>query len=313
MVLTDRIGVNAVEKIFVKDIGWAFREQAEVDWGIDAHVEVIEESKLTGRLLALQIKSGASYFKKKGKNFVYYGDPRHLKYWTTHSLPVVIVLHNPETGLTVWQKVERHLVSVHDSGKWSIEIPHDKILSADAADELIKGVGDAAAMRRIFLTLDADLMRQVASGRKVFFRVLEWVNETLNFRQTLVFFDTLDKTEPDLVLHRWLPCYELAQYMCVLWPWVEYKYLNVPDRSGSSEGAMHDLEVQVNETGKAFLLLEKYYESGAEPPANPPMSPELDPDEDEDDFSDPEDFDYSDLLEQKPQQRRAPLDQKKVR
>ena len=47
----DRIGVNAVEAIFVKELGWIFREQTISDWGIDAHVEVAEEERPTGRLL----------------------------------------------------------------------------------------------------------------------------------------------------------------------------------------------------------------------------------------------------------------------
>lgn len=62
---TDRESVNAVEAIFVKELGWIFREQTVADWGIDAHVEVANEKEPSGRLLALQIKSGKSFFKKK--------------------------------------------------------------------------------------------------------------------------------------------------------------------------------------------------------------------------------------------------------
>ena len=28
-----------------------------------------------------------------------------------HSLPVILVLHNPADGMTLWQRVERHLVT----------------------------------------------------------------------------------------------------------------------------------------------------------------------------------------------------------
>lgn len=102
---TDRIGVYAVGQIFTNELGWIFREQAIVDYGIDAQVETATNNEPTGRLLALQIKSGKSFFRKRGDNYVYYGEERHLRSWRGHSLPVIIVLHHPETGLTLWQRV----------------------------------------------------------------------------------------------------------------------------------------------------------------------------------------------------------------
>ena len=56
--LTERVGVNAVEAIFLNELNWAFREQTVSDYGIDAQVEVMEDGKPTGKLIALQIKSG---------------------------------------------------------------------------------------------------------------------------------------------------------------------------------------------------------------------------------------------------------------
>lgn len=41
---------------------WLFREQPTEDYGIDAHTEVVDGEEVTGRLLALQIKSGSSWF-----------------------------------------------------------------------------------------------------------------------------------------------------------------------------------------------------------------------------------------------------------
>jgi len=65
-----------------------------------------DDNNPTGRLIALQIKTGESYFKKKGNDYVFSGDLRHLEYWTNHALPVFIVLHNPKNGMTLWQKIE---------------------------------------------------------------------------------------------------------------------------------------------------------------------------------------------------------------
>ena len=106
MVQTDKVGVNAVEAIFLKDFDWLFREQSISDSGVDAHVEVKANGRPIGRLLALQIKSGKSYFKHEKKDhYVHYGKRKHLWYWQNNSLPVVLVLHNPETGKTLWERI----------------------------------------------------------------------------------------------------------------------------------------------------------------------------------------------------------------
>ena len=44
---------------------WMFREQTVDDIGIDAHMEFVEPSGKSKQLLALQIKSGASWFKRE--------------------------------------------------------------------------------------------------------------------------------------------------------------------------------------------------------------------------------------------------------
>lgn len=61
---TGRIGVAGTQLLF-KRLGWIFREQPIEDYGIDAHVEVVENNTPTGTLIALQIKSGKSWFKEK--------------------------------------------------------------------------------------------------------------------------------------------------------------------------------------------------------------------------------------------------------
>src|SRR5882724_7515182 len=111
---TERVGVNAIEAIFLKEFDWAFREQSVSDYGIDAIVEEKVDGQPTGKLVALQIKSGASYFKKRRGNYVFHGELRHLNYWTSHSLPVFLILYNPEDGSAVWQRIDRHLAQVND-------------------------------------------------------------------------------------------------------------------------------------------------------------------------------------------------------
>lgn len=59
----ERLGVHYCAGIAERN-KWLFREQPVNDIGIDAHIEYIENGK-PKQLLALQIKSGPSWFRKE--------------------------------------------------------------------------------------------------------------------------------------------------------------------------------------------------------------------------------------------------------
>jgi hypothetical protein len=160
--ITAQSGVNAIEGIFLS-MNWLFRRQLESDFGIDAHVEVVADGRPTGQLRGLQIKAGASYFRKQGNGFVYYGEQRHLDYWDRHSLPILLVLHNPEDGMTLWQRIERHMVTEGNNGNWSIAVPGWQTLTGRSADAILQRVprSDPESFRRHRMALDAAVIRQV--------------------------------------------------------------------------------------------------------------------------------------------------------
>jgi hypothetical protein len=103
---TDRRGVNLVG-LRVGELGWLFREQQVSDFGIDAHLEVVDDSAdATGRLPAVQIKSGPSFFRYTTDTGWWFPcTTAHADYWRGHSLPVVIALVDPKTQLVYWQHV----------------------------------------------------------------------------------------------------------------------------------------------------------------------------------------------------------------
>ena len=77
----ERIGVSSVEKI-INQMGMIFREQPVDDYGIDAQIEIVENKCATGKLIAVQIKSGNSYFKELTPNsIIYRGKRKHYDYW----------------------------------------------------------------------------------------------------------------------------------------------------------------------------------------------------------------------------------------
>ena len=117
-----RIGVHAVGEQFIR-LGYVFREQQTDDYGIDAHIEIVAGGLVTGKLIALQIKTGSSWFQESTKNgYVFRGDNEHLKYWMEHSLPVLIILHNDETHISYWQAIKTENI-IQTGKKWKIIVP----------------------------------------------------------------------------------------------------------------------------------------------------------------------------------------------
>lgn len=196
----EKTGVHAVGHFFSKQLGWIFREQPGPDYGIDAHVEVKEDGKATGQLCALQIKTGKSYLRKRGENFVYRGTERHLEYWLNHRLPVFILIHDPEEEVTYWQKIDSELCEQAGKG-WSIEIPRENVLSkkAAAAFQAVRKPSQEET-RREHLRLDLDLIESVQKhGVKFAFMVDD--NPIMGVTDLTVSYRKEDGTRKDI---RWV-------------------------------------------------------------------------------------------------------------
>lgn len=184
---TESIGVNAVETIVLRDIGWIFRAQPVVDMGIDAHVELVEDGDPTGQLIGVQIKSGPSHVRETAAAYVFRGTMTHLNYWINHSLPVILVLHLPEPGETFWVQITAEKVTRHEKG-WTIEIPKSNKLgreSKPALQSAFDGSPEQQRMRK--LAIDEPLMRHIKTGGKVSIELEQWINKSLGRSPVKVF------------------------------------------------------------------------------------------------------------------------------
>jgi hypothetical protein len=115
------VGVTHTKLALKEELGWLFREQPTEENGIDAHAEVVDEEMVRGRLLGLQIKSGASWFKEPGPGGWWFRpDAEHVRYWMNHSLPVVVVLYQPETKCCHWQLVSEETLVQTSTGGWKL-------------------------------------------------------------------------------------------------------------------------------------------------------------------------------------------------
>jgi len=177
--ITGRIGVNAVERA-VLEIGWLFRELPTSDFGIDGQIEIVDDfGNPSGRLIAVQIKSGPSYLKEKtSAGFIYRGDPRHLSYWSQYSLPVIIVLHDPESGTCYWQSVEPGNVTTLKKS-WTKTIPHGQRLAKEGRS-ILQGLatGSPYFLRLAELAQARPVMQQLVDGKRLFLEAEEWINKS---------------------------------------------------------------------------------------------------------------------------------------
>lgn len=138
-------GLTILTSIVENKLGWLLRPtHQEEDFGIDAYIEIVtKKGQVTGKSIAVQVKSGQSYFKDKNKfGWIYYGEMRHLNYYLNNEIPVIIVLVNIEKKKAFWALCDPAQTEKHGS-KWSITIPFNQPLDAKSKNILLKYVGSA--------------------------------------------------------------------------------------------------------------------------------------------------------------------------
>ncbi|WP_097471405.1 DUF4365 domain-containing protein [Escherichia coli] len=144
----ERLGVNAVAEAIAK-IGQIWRETPMADVGIDGQIEYVSpEGFATGRMIAVQIKSGPSFFQESQGDWVFYPEEKHRFYWERFPLPVLIIIHNPETNLSYWQDARQVLRVAKSTDAKGIIIPKSNVLQSTGAQTLFKG----------FAVIDQDFM-----------------------------------------------------------------------------------------------------------------------------------------------------------
>lgn len=108
--MQERRGIAAVQS-YASNAAQIWRETGTGDVGIDGQLEFVnEEGFATGRSVALQVKAGPSFFKYRTEiGWKFYPDPKHRSYWEAFPLPVLLVLHNPDTKLSYWTDARQAL------------------------------------------------------------------------------------------------------------------------------------------------------------------------------------------------------------
>ncbi len=151
------------------------------DFGIDAHVEITNEDYPTGQLIAIQIKSGMSFFSEENTHsYVFRTEDKHIEYWSNHTLPVILVLYNPHEEALFWQAVNESNVTTTGKG-WKLEVPKEQKLDDLSLVALRKLTQPEPYIQKLNkLKLDRYWMEKVNKGYDVYVEFDDWINKSLN-------------------------------------------------------------------------------------------------------------------------------------
>ncbi|NJW52443.1 DUF4365 domain-containing protein [Salinimicrobium oceani] len=282
---TERLGVNAVESIFLKTFKWIFREQPIIDMGIDAHIETVDSKGPTGKLIGVQIKTGPSHFYETDDFYTFYLDNTHYNYWINHSLPVLLIGHLPDSETTFWQYIDKSTVEETKKG-WKVGIPKTNLLNQTKTKfrilEILSSKSIDEKINKLFF--DKELMKFIENGDKINIYTEEWHNKSLGRGQFSVI---LIKDGKEEVVREWKHFYnlKLQDHIAKLFPWADFEndkefyaenfedsvymiyskdwlhtFKIYPYKVVSGEAGLYRLNLKLNKTGKAFLALEEYLE-----------------------------------------------------
>jgi hypothetical protein len=248
---TERLGVSALDHFF-SEHGWLFREQTTHDYGIDAHVEIVEGQRPTGKLIALQIKSGTSFFREETADaYIFRTDDKHVAYWINHSMPVVLVLYSPDTKTAHWRQVSRE--SVESTGaNWKIEVSKTNML-ADAGITLraLESLTQPEPyIRRLNrLRVDRRWIDLIEDGVEVRVAFDDWVNKSLPRYQVTIYTKDQKEIWPAL----YTPGVNIEGMLNHFFPWADFTV----DEDEHQVGAEEQWEAECygyhdSETGRTF-------------------------------------------------------------
>lgn len=98
----------------------------DIDLGVDAEIEVVEEEKSSLRLIKVQIKSSANV---TGDSHSIYVTPEHIEYWKNTNLPVIVCLVDLVNEKVYWKYIENesNYQSSGESSKVTFDLRHDEL------------------------------------------------------------------------------------------------------------------------------------------------------------------------------------------
>lgn len=181
----ERIGVHHCAEIAERN-NWMFREQPINDIGIDAHMEFIDASGKPKQILALQIKTGESWFKEEKDGCIIFRgvNERQYLYWTNNTLPCILVIYNPVSNICVWQKLTCQTIERTKDGEgkgYVVKVPLKQVFLDDLSNCKLLTFSNLPeyAANYNFLLSQIKFMEIIAKGGEVRLHSKEWVHKSI--------------------------------------------------------------------------------------------------------------------------------------
>lgn len=137
-----RRGIAAVQSR-AAELGQIWRETPTGDLGIDGHLELLrDDGTATATIVGVQVKSGASYLKRAvSSGFRYSPSAKDRHYWEKYPVPVLLVLHDPDTELSYWLDVRQEYRSLRHSAERYVVVPRSQVLQKSTVAQLFANAG----------------------------------------------------------------------------------------------------------------------------------------------------------------------------
>lgn len=123
--------------------GLIWRENSVKDMGIDGQLEYVNDSGFaTGRIVAVQVKSGQSFFTHDDdESWGFYPEEKHRLYWERFPVPVILVLHKPDTKETFWLDVRQAYRSGTQDKNVGVSVPKAQEFKITSRTKLFDNAG----------------------------------------------------------------------------------------------------------------------------------------------------------------------------
>ena len=224
---TERKGVHYCGLIAERN-NWLFREQPINDIGIDAHMELTEATGASKQLLALQIKSGTSWFKEQKDDCIIFRDinERQFNYWTKNSLPCIIVLYNPDDDMCIWQKLTTETIERTSGGTgkgFLVKVPMNQVfLNENSNEKLVSFTNLPQHITNYnFLLSQKKFMEIIRDGGEIKLHSTEWVNKSSGRGATELIVN--DGTSiAKYAYPYWFPFTPYTEVFPRLFPWADF-------------------------------------------------------------------------------------------
>ena len=224
---TERIGISYCSLIAARN-NWMFREQPIDDIGIDAHMEITETTGEPKQLIALQIKSGASWFGEKKDDCVIFRNinERQYNYWTMNSLPCIVVLYNPDDDTCIWQKLTAETIERTNDGKgkgFFVRVPLNQIFLSEISNKQLLSFSNLPqhVTNYNFLLSQKKFMQIIQNGGEVKLHATEWIHKSSGRGETELIVDD-GKDIQKYSYPYWFPFTSYTDVFPRLFPWAEF-------------------------------------------------------------------------------------------